>query len=82
MVPTSAPDFFTTDTPTAVLVRQVLGAISQFEKATLVAKLRAARERKAKAGGKAHGRFHAADKSRPNGLWLGCRRSGSRGGTL
>jgi hypothetical protein len=26
LVPTSAPDFFTTDTPTAVLVRQVLGA--------------------------------------------------------
>jgi DNA invertase Pin-like site-specific DNA recombinase len=42
-VPTSAPDFFTTDTPTAVLVRQVLGAVSQFEKANLVAKLRAAR---------------------------------------
>src|SRR5262249_13698565 len=27
LVPTSAPDFFTTDTPTAVLVRQVLGAV-------------------------------------------------------
>jgi hypothetical protein len=37
LVPTSAPDFFTTDTPTAVLVRQVLGAISKFEKASLVA---------------------------------------------
>jgi hypothetical protein len=37
LVPTSAPDFFTTDTPTAVLVRQVLGAVSQFEKANLVA---------------------------------------------
>src|SRR5215813_3291765 len=35
LVPTSAPDFFTTDTPTAVLVRQVLGAVSQFEKANL-----------------------------------------------
>jgi hypothetical protein len=28
------------DTPTAVLVRQVLGAIAQFEKATIVAKWR------------------------------------------
>ena len=37
LVPASAPDFFMTDTPTAVLVRQVLGAISQFEKASLVA---------------------------------------------
>jgi hypothetical protein len=30
------------DTPTAVLVRQVLGAIAQFGKATMVAKLKAA----------------------------------------
>jgi DNA invertase Pin-like site-specific DNA recombinase len=57
LVPTSAPDFFTVDTPTAVLVRQVLGAISQFEKATLVAKLKAARDRKAAAGGHANGRY-------------------------
>jgi DNA invertase Pin-like site-specific DNA recombinase len=43
-IPASAPDFFTEDTPTAVLVRQLLGAISQFEKASAVAKLAAARE--------------------------------------
>jgi hypothetical protein len=41
-LPTSAPDFFTEDTPTAVLVRQVLGAIAQFEKASSVAMLAAA----------------------------------------
>jgi DNA invertase Pin-like site-specific DNA recombinase len=57
LVPTSAPDFFTTDTPTAVLVRQVLGAVSQFEKASLVAKLKAARERKQAAGGRGVGRL-------------------------
>ena len=57
LVPTSAPDFFTTDTPTAVLVRQVLGAITQFEKATLVAKLKAARERITAAGGHGTGRY-------------------------
>jgi DNA invertase Pin-like site-specific DNA recombinase len=57
LVPTSAPDFFTTDTPTAVLVRQVLGAISQFEKATLVAKLKAARDRVTAAGGHGTGRY-------------------------
>jgi DNA invertase Pin-like site-specific DNA recombinase len=62
LVPTSAPDFFTTDTPTAVLVRQVLGAVSQFEKASLVAKLRAARERKIAAGGRGSGRFTYAQK--------------------
>ena len=50
LVPTSAPDFFTTDTPIAVLVRQILGAVSQFEKANLVAKLRSsARSRQAAA---------------------------------
>ena len=44
LIPASAPDFFIEDTPTAVLVRQVLGAIAQFEKATSVAKLAAARK--------------------------------------
>jgi hypothetical protein len=56
-----APDFFTTDTPTAVLVQQVLGAVSQFEKANLVAKLRAARERKIAAGGRGSGRCLCAE---------------------
>jgi hypothetical protein len=31
LIPASAPDFFIEDTPTAVLVRQVLGAIAQFD---------------------------------------------------
>jgi DNA invertase Pin-like site-specific DNA recombinase len=57
LVPTSAPDFFAEDTPTAVLVRQVLGAIAQFEKASLVAKMKAARDRKrADTGEKVGGR--------------------------
>jgi DNA invertase Pin-like site-specific DNA recombinase len=56
LVPASAPDFFLADTPTAVLVRQVLGAISQFEKTSLVAKVRAARDRKKAATGKCEGR--------------------------
>jgi DNA invertase Pin-like site-specific DNA recombinase len=41
-----APTHFIEDTPTAVLVRQVLGAVAEFEKTTLVAKLAAARRRK------------------------------------
>jgi DNA invertase Pin-like site-specific DNA recombinase len=56
LIPATAPDFFTEDTPTAVLVRQVLGAIAQFEKATTVAKLKAARDRKIAAGEKCGGR--------------------------
>jgi DNA invertase Pin-like site-specific DNA recombinase len=56
LIPATAPDHFIEDTPTAVLVRQVLGAISQFEKASLVAKLKAARDRKIAAGLKCGGR--------------------------
>jgi DNA invertase Pin-like site-specific DNA recombinase len=56
LIPTTAPDFFTEDTPTAVLVRQVLGAIAQFEKTSLVAKLKAARDRKKAVTGKCGGR--------------------------
>jgi len=56
LIPATAPDFFAEDTPTAVLVRQVLGAIAQFEKTSLVAKLKAARDRKKAATGKCGGR--------------------------
>ena len=61
LIPASAPDFFTEDTPTAVLVRQVLGAIAQFEKATTVAKLAAARKRKRAATGRCEGRKPLAE---------------------
>jgi DNA invertase Pin-like site-specific DNA recombinase len=56
LIPSTAPDFFIESTPTATLVRQVLGAISQFEKASLVAKMKAARDRKIAAGEKCGGR--------------------------
>ena len=56
LIPACAPDFFLEDKPTAVLVRQVLGAIAQFEKASLVAKLKAARDRKRAREGKCEGR--------------------------
>jgi DNA invertase Pin-like site-specific DNA recombinase len=61
LIPATAPDFFTEDTPTAVLVRQVLGAIAQFEKTSLVAKLKAARDRKKTAMGKCGGRKSYAE---------------------
>jgi DNA invertase Pin-like site-specific DNA recombinase len=41
--------------PTATLIRQVLGAVAEFEKSALVSKLRAARERKRRNGGHAVG---------------------------
>ncbi len=61
LVPTTAPDFFTDDTPTAVLIRQVLGAVAQFDKATTVAKLAAARKRKKAATGRCEGRKPLAE---------------------
>jgi DNA invertase Pin-like site-specific DNA recombinase len=62
LVSASAPDFFLEDTPTAVLVRQVLGAIAQFDKASLVAKLKAARDRKKAEKGKCGGRHSYAER--------------------
>lgn len=56
LIPATAPDFFAEDTPTAVLVRQVLGAIAQFEKASTVAKLAGARKRIRESTGKCEGR--------------------------
>jgi DNA invertase Pin-like site-specific DNA recombinase len=50
------PDAFLDDTPTATMVRQILGVVSQFEKAALVAKLKGARDRKKAATGKCGGR--------------------------
>jgi DNA invertase Pin-like site-specific DNA recombinase len=62
LVAASAPMHFVEDTPTAVLVRQVLGAVAEFEKTTLVAKLAAARRRKRLAtGAKVEGRKSHAE---------------------
>ena len=74
LVPASAPDFFQTDTPTAVLVRQVLGAISEFEKTSLVAKLKAARDRKREATGKCGGRKSYKERSPAQGYTSNGRR--------
>jgi DNA invertase Pin-like site-specific DNA recombinase len=46
------PDAFTADTPTQDLVRQILGAVAQFQKANLVAKLKGARDRKSREMGR------------------------------
>ena len=56
LIAADAPDSFLDDTPTAVLIRQILGSVSQFGKAILVAKLRGARERKKRDTGKCGGR--------------------------
>jgi DNA invertase Pin-like site-specific DNA recombinase len=46
LIAADSPDAFQDDTPTAKLIRQILGAVSEFEKSMIVAKLRGARERK------------------------------------
>jgi predicted site-specific integrase-resolvase len=50
LIASDSPTSFLDDTPTARLIRLVLGAVSEFEKAMLVAKLRGARERKRRTG--------------------------------
>jgi DNA invertase Pin-like site-specific DNA recombinase len=45
IIAADSPTAFQDDTPTAKLIRQVLGAISEFDKAMTVAKLRGARDR-------------------------------------
>lgn len=61
LVATDSPDSFLDDTPTATLIRQVLGAVSQFEKAMLVGKLKGARDRKRATGAKVEGRKSYAE---------------------
>ena len=56
LIAADSPESFVSDTPTAILVRQVLGAVSQFEKAGLVAKLKSARDRIKAETGKCSGR--------------------------
>ena len=56
LIAVDSPDSFLEDTPTATLIRQVLGAVAQFDKAVTVGKLRAARDRKRASNGKCEGR--------------------------
>ena len=56
LVPVDAPMHFLEDTPTATMVRNILGAVSEHEKATLVAKLKSGRDRKRLRDGKCEGR--------------------------
>jgi DNA invertase Pin-like site-specific DNA recombinase len=55
LIPVDAPDHFTNPGPTAVLIRQILGAVSEFEKAQLVAKLKHARDKKRATGARVEG---------------------------
>ena len=55
LIAVDSPNAFIDDTPTATLIRQILGAVAEFDKAMVVAKLRGARERKKALTGKCEG---------------------------
>lgn len=81
LIAVDSPESFVADTPTAELIRQLLGAVSQFEKAMLVSKLRVARERKRAANGKCEGRkSHAERQGKVVALVHKLRRQNSRTG--
>jgi DNA invertase Pin-like site-specific DNA recombinase len=61
VVTASGDDLTETDDPMKVAMRQIAGAFSQLEKARLVAKLEAARDRKREAAGKCEGRKSYAE---------------------
>jgi DNA invertase Pin-like site-specific DNA recombinase len=63
LIAVDSPDSFIADGPTPTLIRQVLGAVAQFEKAMVVSKLRVARDRKRAANGKCEGRKSHAETS-------------------
>jgi DNA invertase Pin-like site-specific DNA recombinase len=56
LIEADSPDCFTDETPTAVLIRKILGAVAQFDKSMTVAKLRGARDKKRATYGKCEGR--------------------------
>ena len=62
LIAADSPDSFVDDTPTAIMVRQILGAVAQFEKAALVAKLKGARARVKAERGNCEGRKSHAEK--------------------
>jgi DNA invertase Pin-like site-specific DNA recombinase len=63
LIASDSPSSFVDDTPTAALIRQVLGAVAQFEKTSLVAKLKGARDRKKRETGKCGGRKSHGEKN-------------------
>lgn len=56
LIAVDSPASFIDDTPTAVMVRQILGSVAQFDKAMIVAKLKAGRDSKRAKGEKVEGR--------------------------
>jgi DNA invertase Pin-like site-specific DNA recombinase len=61
LIAADSPGAFLDDSPTSKMIRQLLGVISEFEKASVVARLAAARKRKRATGVKVDGRKSHAE---------------------
>jgi DNA invertase Pin-like site-specific DNA recombinase len=62
LIAADSPSSFLDDGPTSNLIRQILGAVSEFDKAMIVAKLKGARDRIRRAQGKCEGRKAYAER--------------------
>ena len=62
LIAADSPSSFLDDGPTSKLIRQILGAVSEFDKAMTVAKLKGARDRVRRARGKCEGRKGYAER--------------------
>jgi len=62
LIAADSPSSFLDDGPTSKLIRQILGAVAEFDKAMTVAKLRGARDRVRRTKGKCEGRKSYAER--------------------
>jgi DNA invertase Pin-like site-specific DNA recombinase len=62
LIAADSPSSFLDDGPTSKLIRQILGAVAEFDKAMTVAKLKGARERARRLHGKCEGRKSYAER--------------------
>ncbi len=63
LIAADSPTSFLDDGPTSKLIRQILGAVSEFDKAMIVAKLKGARDRVRRERGKCEGRKSYAERA-------------------
>jgi DNA invertase Pin-like site-specific DNA recombinase len=80
LIPVDAPNHFIEDTPTAVMVRNILATVSQFEKQSLVEKLRKARDRKSAELGKRIEGAHWVKEQAPPAEHVAAARAGKKRG--
>jgi DNA invertase Pin-like site-specific DNA recombinase len=63
LIAADSPSSFLDDGPTSKLIRQILGAVAEFDKAMIVAKLKGARDRARRGGDKCEGRKSYSERS-------------------